>query len=589
MTRLSQLAFVLALVWMAACAAPQTEEQTLPPSVPAAVPPITIVAISDFHGALEAYTEVDGAGDAWTHGGAALMSAYVEAIRAQAPGPVLVLDGGDMFQGTLVSNSRQGMPVVTFYNALGVSAAALGNHEFDFGPSSPERTVPLEPEDDPHGALRDIIAAAEFPILAANVFSEEDGSRPDWAVPSAMIEADGLRIGIVGAATPSTPQTTIPVNVEGLRFDDPGASVAAEAQRLRDAGADAVILVAHMGAGCRDFSDPDDLSSCRDHELFALLEGLSEGTLLAAVGGHTHQGVAHRVAGVVALQAFAQGRSIAWAEIPLDGGEAVIHRPVRLCGQVLPEGAPGAGGCDPRQVEAWDGGLEVPTFLGREIVADPRIEALLAPEFERVAALRDELLGLHIEEEITRAYREESAMGNWVVDRMHEAFVAHEPVDVVVVNAGGVRENFQPGQLTYGGLFSVIPFDNRFAVVELSGEELQRVVHHGVTSGRSALLYAGLRYQSEGCEVVSIEVGGAPLDPAGTYRLVTNDYLGSGGSGFNTLGIEMDRFETRWDLPAVRDAIASLLRDGSRTLRSADVFDVEARRLDQRGACAQQE
>lgn len=586
------LFFALLLSVLAACAAPQPE----PPSplssegspAHAERPPavLTIIAISDFHGGLEPAVELSASGAEVEIGGAALMAAYIDAIRAQAEGPVLILDGGDMFQGTLVSNSRQGMPVVEFYNHIGVAAAALGNHEFDFGPAAPERAVALEPEDDPRGALREIIAAADYPILAANVFLEgRSPERPDWLQPSVILEADGLRIGVVGVATPSTPATTIPLNVVGLEFDQPQGWVQSEAERLLAEGADHVIMIGHIGAGCRDFSDPYDLSSCRDHELFEVLEGLPEGLLLAAVGGHTHQGVAHIVGGVPALQAFAQGRSIAWAELPLDGQEPRIHPPMRLCGQVLPEGADGAGSCAPNQLSEWDGELEPAHFLGREIAPDEAVAQLLEPELERVAGIRDESLGLEITETIRRAYREESALGNWIADMMLAAFQSFEEADVAVINAGGIRQELQAGMLSYGALFGVIPFDNRFASIELSGEELARIVRHGVVSPSSALLYSGLSFSAEGCALVSVEVGGEPLDESKTYRLITNDYLGAGGSGFNSLGIEMGRFSTRWELPPVRDAIADVLRGGGGALSEADVFDPQAPRQRYEGAC----
>ena len=557
-----------------------------PPVGPAPTPrptQVTLVALSDFHGALEGHRLTTASGETTTLGGAALIATYVEILRATAQGPVLLFDGGDLFQGTLVSNSRQGLPVVTFYNHLGMHAAALGNHEFDFGPESPERTIALLPEDDPHGALRVLLREATFPLLAANVFLTGTEERPDWVQPSVLLDIDGFLVGVVGAATPSTAETTIPANVRMLDFPDPAPWVAREAAALRAAGAELVVLVAHMGAGCRDFSDPDDLSSCRDHELFALLNALPPGTLDAAIGGHTHQGVAHRVNGVPTLQPFSNGRFLGVAHLDLASGTSQLLPPQRLCAHVLPPDAPGAGDCDPRQVEAHEGPLTPATFLGRPVRPDPATEALLAPDLQRVAALRDQALGVHVAEEFPRQYREESAMGNWVADMMHTLL---PEVDVALTNAGGVRQNLMPGPLTYGALFEVLPFDNRLVTAEVSGAELRRIVTHGISGQRSALLFSNLSLRAEGCDVVELLVGGQPVRDDQTYRILLNDYLGTGGSGFDTLGLDLDSFETRWDLPTVRDMIADALRAQGGELRPLDYFDPSTPRQARTGTCA---
>ena len=113
-----------------------------------AVGPVTIsiVGTNDLHGGILAR---DG------KGGLALFAGYVNnlrAARARDGGAVLVIDAGDMFQGTLESNLAEGSPVVAAYNALGYAAAAIGNHEFDYGPVG-EAATPSKPGDDPRGAL----------------------------------------------------------------------------------------------------------------------------------------------------------------------------------------------------------------------------------------------------------------------------------------------------------------------------------------------------------------------------------------------------------------------------------------------------
>src|SRR5262245_25918512 len=93
---------------------------------------ISVVATTDLHGGVLAR------GD---RGGLALLGGYlrnIRAVRTQDGGGVLLVDSGDMFQGTLESNLNEGAAVVGAYNALGYAAAAIGNHEFDYGPVGPD-------------------------------------------------------------------------------------------------------------------------------------------------------------------------------------------------------------------------------------------------------------------------------------------------------------------------------------------------------------------------------------------------------------------------------------------------------------------
>ncbi|HUP49299.1 MAG TPA: bifunctional metallophosphatase/5'-nucleotidase, partial [Thermoanaerobaculia bacterium] len=135
---------LLVVLLLAACA-------TAPPPAPLHV---VLVGTPDVHGWFTERVEVPpGGGQGVHHGGVALLAGYVDALRAAYGNRVLLLDSGDMFQGTLESNLFEGEPVVRAYNALGYAAAAVGNHEFDYGPVG-RKVIASEPGDDPLGALK---------------------------------------------------------------------------------------------------------------------------------------------------------------------------------------------------------------------------------------------------------------------------------------------------------------------------------------------------------------------------------------------------------------------------------------------------
>jgi 5'-nucleotidase len=127
-------------------------------------------------------------------GGLAIIAAIVKKQH-----PDLLLDAGDMFAGTLVSDTFYGESVMAVMNRMGYQASILGNHEFDYGLK----------------ALRDRVRQAGFPVLSANVvlpFNDVGKTR--------VIQIKGIRFGIVGLTTEETPTTTHPKNVKDVQFLD---------------------------------------------------------------------------------------------------------------------------------------------------------------------------------------------------------------------------------------------------------------------------------------------------------------------------------------------------------------------------------
>src|SRR5882672_11143215 len=176
-----------------------------PPVVRHGTRTISIVGTNDLHGALDRLPLLAG------------FIANLRAARAADGGGVLVVDAGDLFQGTLESNLAEGADVVRAYNAMGYAASAVGNHEFDYGPEGPAVTA-QSVEDDPRGALKARVREAKFPFLVANILDDKSGERIKWQnmPPSTLVEVAGTLIGIVGASTEQTPYTTMPANFVGL-------------------------------------------------------------------------------------------------------------------------------------------------------------------------------------------------------------------------------------------------------------------------------------------------------------------------------------------------------------------------------------
>jgi 5'-nucleotidase len=492
---------------------------------------ISIVGTSDLHGHVAPLP--------WFGG-------YLRNLRvARDQGAVVLVDAGDMFQGTLESNLAEGAPVVDAYNDLGYSAVALGNHEFDFGPAGPAPS-PTKPGDDPQGALRARAAQASFPFLAANIVLQGSHKPLPWrnVLSSTLIDAAGIKVGIVGVTTATTPRSSLPANVVGLDFLPLAASIAREAHRLRARGAQVVVAVAHEGGACQSFADPDALESCDARSaIFSIAARLPKRSVDVIVAGHTHQAIAQRVAGIPIIQSYSNGRAFGRVDLTVERATGKVlashlEEPHEICPASTPETCkPGA-------------------YLGQPVEKDPALEALLAPAFASARQKSEDQLGVEVVRPMPHNRAQETALGNLLADLMR---AARPGADVAMINGGGMRAGLPKGPLTYGHLYETFPFDNAFASMKLSVGQLRKLVARSLERSQSLISLSGVRVQAR-CKDKSVDAtlsrsDGSPLSDETMLSLVTTDFLATGGDGFfadTSISFQIG--------PPIRDEMAEVLR-----------------------------
>ncbi|OJH40962.1 bifunctional metallophosphatase/5'-nucleotidase [Cystobacter ferrugineus] len=504
---------------------------------------LTLVGTNDFHGWLMPHTTTLRSGLVVEEGGAAAFAGYLARLRADNPGGVLLVDAGDLFQGTLASNLTEGASVIDVYNHLGYAAAALGNHEFDYGPVGP-KAVP-GPGEDAFGALTARIQQARFPLLTANVFDAASGKPPAWLGNDGtrLVTLQGVKVGLVGLTTPSTARIGNPAQVGSLRFGDMRPATLEAVQRLRAQGAEVLVGIAHAGGKCADLSNPHDTSSCErsDGEIYGLVESLPPGTLDAVFAGHTHQAMGHFFNGVPVLSTQGQGRSFGVLELFVDpASHEVLPERTRLqaavpvCVRVEEK----SGSCDARKLKELgaEAKLVPPTFLGGTVTPDAEVEALVAPALARVEEEQRRPLGFTVAVPLGRNYEDESALGDVITDGMREM----EKADVALVNSGGLRANVKAGPMTYGDLYAVLPFDNTVAIVTLSADELRRLLTAAYGASTSMFQVSGLKVTLARCAGPqrfrdATLPDGRPLDAKRMYRVVLPDFLARGAGGLGAV------------------------------------------------------
>jgi 2',3'-cyclic-nucleotide 2'-phosphodiesterase (5'-nucleotidase family) len=434
---------------------------------------LRIISTNDFHGALEARPD----GNFGMRGGAAQVAAMVRRAQDGCTGSCasIFLDAGDEFQGTPASNLAFGRPVTDLFNAIGLTASAIGNHDFDWGQDT----------------LRARMKQARYAMLAANVHYA-DGRDVPWIRADTIVDRGGLKVGIIGIATTLTPSTTKASNVVGLRFDDPVATVNAHAKSLRARGADLVIVVEHDGAFCnRD-------TGCRG-EIIDLAQRLTE-PVDAIVSGHTHSLVNTTVKGIPIVQAMSSGRAIGVIDLPVD--------------------------------RAARAGIREDVWMVKtdSITADPAIEAMLRGATQSVAGLVARSIATLAEDMPRRG--DQYALGNLIADA--QRVETHS--DVAVMNNGGIRSDLRAGPLSYGTLFELQPFGNLLVQVTVRGKDLRTYVESFVAHGAPRVHVSGIVAHYDlarpaGSRIVSVAVGGAPLDDTREYTVAYTDFMATGGDG----------------------------------------------------------
>ena len=559
----------LAVSLMVACSQPSARKPERGPQPPpqrkVGALTISIIGTNDLHGALDRLPVLAG------------YMANLRATRAADGGGVVLLDGGDMFQGTLESNINEGADVVRAYNEIGYTAAAVGNHEFDFGPEGPAAT-PDSIEDDARGALKKRAQEAKFPMLVANISDAQSGARIKWPnMPaSTMVEVSGVKIGIIGASTESTPFTTMPANFAGLVMKPPPATaIVDEAKALRAQGATLIVVTAHIGTKCKSLDQPNDPSSCeRNEELYKLIEELPKNTVDVIIGGHTHAAVAHRINDIAVIESYSSGRAFGRVDLRVSPDGHVtsvkIHKPRMLC--------EGEGDGNPIAVALCKTG----DYEGKPVTPVAAVQAIVDASIAKADVRRKEKLGVTLGGVISKSYGSESAEGNWFTDLM---LAASPGTQVAVTNGGGLRADMPAGSLTYGQLYEAMPFDNRFAIVDVKGAHLRKLVSSNLQRGGAILSWGGLTAKAR-CKAgkidIEIKVGGKPLGETTSYKLVTSDFLASGGDGL--IGrLKLPESSIKMTNVIIRDALADQLRKSKGTIDPAKLYSASVKRMDYEG------
>ncbi|KAK2052582.1 5'-nucleotidase domain-containing protein [Colletotrichum caudatum] len=427
------------------------------------------------------------------YGGYARIKYTVDELRPQY-NDSLWLNAGDEFQGTLFYSFYKGEKIAETINQLGFDAMTLGNHEFDGGDDQ----------------LGDFLLNLTFPVVSANIVS--DNEKLNKTIKPYHI-FDKQQLAVIGVTTPTTPGISSPG--KGTKFGDVVTSVQSTIDHIKSTtNITRIAALTHIGY------EEDQKLAEQTSGLYLIMGGHSHtllGDMEGAEGPYPTIRKNRDGDDVFIVTAYRWGEYVGYIDVTYDAE-----------GKVL----------------AYHGG---PIHLTNATEQDPglqaQIEAWRGP-FEAFAA---EVVGVsNVELDQTLCQRQECLLGNVMTDAMYEYRLNSSdssPPDFALINAGGIRATIDKGDVTRGEVLTSFPFGNSIVEVAYKGADVRKVLEGAVsrvnqfngqpiTSGFQVSRNIVVEYDpaaDNGSRLVSVAVGGEPLDDERDYRVVTLDFLAGGG------------------------------------------------------------
>ena len=435
---------------------------------------IVILSINDFHGALA---------PAGKNVGAVKLVDAIKTEKAKNPEGTIIVSAGDNYQGSAMSNLMYGEPVSAVFKEMGIELSAVGNHEFDWGINRINKWA----ED------------GGFTFVCTNIYDKRTDQPVDWAEPFAIIEREGIKVGFIGLATPETAYKTKKVYVVNYEFRDPVEIITEWIPKVKDAGADIVIALTHLGS----FQDKEGNITGEASDLCAV-DGVD-----AVISAHTHQRVCGLVNGKPLVQAYKYGRSFGKLTFVFDENNKLVS------------------------AEPFLDNL----YARADTLKDDANMLVVYEKYnEELDPVLGKILGKTTVDLGHDRYAGPSLLGEWVCEIMKDK----AGVQIAMTNGGGLRTDVPAGEITAGKLYEVMPFDNTLYTMKLSGADVKVNIEHGIMNDDIGWVQiAGVRVTynpgaEAGNRITSMILeDGTPVEMDNYYTVVTNDFMFTGGDKYD--------------------------------------------------------
>jgi 5'-nucleotidase / UDP-sugar diphosphatase len=493
---------------------------------------ISILHTTDLHGHILPTSDYDGTAD---RGGLARCVTQIRRWRRQNPNSILI-DVGDVYQGTNVSLRNKGELMIDLFNHLKYDAWVIGNHEFDWG---------IEP-------FTHALQKSAMPALGANTTldGKPAGSSSDSQHPFAKVqpfivrEIGGIKVAIIGITTPGMSFWLPREFTVGIDFQHPVEAVRRAIMKASSEGADAIVLTGHMGLKPR--TGGDDFANT----VTALTSEFPD--VAAFIAGHTHQAIPSRLTNrVLFTQADHFGIHVGRVDLLFDrNSKKLLHREA-ICELM-------DNRFDPDHVVLSRAGSQL-----------AQSEAWLAQPIGELTET------LHARGRRGHPSEIEKLIGAAITETLAERSIM---VDAVMHGVFDENSKLAEGLTTVNDIWNIIPYENLIVTATLSPDEIKSVMEE-VYASREPRSLLGIEVRVEGRgpdrRITSmIFPDGRALERDKRYVIAVNSFdARSGGHHFMKLRALLDRPEANCVLHPVqtRDAVIDYFRRHKVVQRITDV------------------
>jgi 2',3'-cyclic-nucleotide 2'-phosphodiesterase (5'-nucleotidase family) len=481
---------------------------------------ISILHTTDLHGHILPTSDYDGTPD---RGGLARCVTQIRRWRRQSPNSILV-DVGDVYQGTEVSLRNKGELMIDLFNYLKYDAWVIGNHEFDWG---------IEP-------FTNALQKSAMPVLGANTTLDgKPAGSPSDSHPFAKVQPfivkqiEGIKVAIIGITTPGMSFWLPREFTVGIDFQFPVESARRAIAKAKSEGADAIVLTGHMGLKPR--TGGDDFANT----VMALTSEFPD--VAVFIAGHTHQAISSRLTNrVLFTQADHFGIHVGRVDLLFDRHSKKLLRREAIC-------------------ELMDGRFDPdPVVLSRAGSQLAESEASLAQPIGELTET------LHARGQHGHPSEIEKLIGAAITETLAER---NTMVDAVMHGVFDENAKLAAGLTTVNDIWNVIPYENLIVTAALSPDEIRSVVEEVYASREPrSLLGIAVRVEGRGPDrrITSMTFpDGRALERDERYVIAFNSFdARSGGHHFMKLRVLLDRPESNRVLHSVqtRDAVIDYFR-----------------------------
>jgi 5'-nucleotidase len=485
---------------------------------------LRILAINDFHGYLRPSPGIritDPADNAKKilvpAGGSETMASVVRNLRDGHPNSIFVAAGDLIGASPFLSAMFHDEPTIESLSMMGLSIAAVGNHEFDEGKDELLRMQNggCHPVDKCQGPYP--FPGARFHYLAASTFEKATGKT--LFPPYEIKEFDGIPIAFIGLTLKGTPEIISPAASAGLEFRDEADTVNALIPELKARGVEAIVVLIHEGgepAGddneCPGISGPIiDIVKRFDRAVDVV------------ISGHTHRAYVCEIDGKLVTSADKYGTLVTAIDLKLDRATRDIVS-AKADNTIVRIGA---------------------------YPKDPEQTALL-DAYDKVAAPIANRRAGTVTATLSRAPNDagESALGDIIADAQLAATRQADKGGAVMAftNPGGIRTDItmkEDGAVSFADVFASQPFRNQLVALTLTGAAIKEMLEQQwldpkrprILQVSKGFAYAWDASKPYGTHVIAdgMTLNGVPIEPDKTYRVTVNNYLALGGDGFTAI------------------------------------------------------